>query len=94
MDALLSHSCGLYKSSFGFAVLFRQRLYLNVHWRCCSGTAQARCAAAQSLAKFRVFGLGLDEDGDVGVGVFPKSEEILIGGTGGGLVTASDECAR
>jgi hypothetical protein len=29
-----------------------------------------------------VFGLGLLEDGNVGIGVFPEREEILIGGAG------------
>ena len=32
------------------------------------------------LLQFRVFGLGLLQDGDVGVGVFPEREEILICG--------------
>ena len=30
-----------------------------------------------------VFGFGLFQDGDVGVGVFPESEEILVGFAGG-----------
>jgi len=30
--------------------------------------------------QFRVLGFGLLQDGDVGVGVFPEGEEILIGG--------------
>jgi hypothetical protein len=34
------------------------------------------------LLQFRVLGFGLFQDGDVGVGVFPEREEILIGGTG------------
>jgi hypothetical protein len=32
------------------------------------------------LLQFRVLGSGLFEDGDVGVGVFPECEEILVGG--------------
>ena len=38
------------------------------------------------LFEFGVFGLGGDEDGDVGVGLFPLGEEVLIGGTGFGSV--------
>ena len=34
----------------------------------------------QKSLYFRVFGLGLLEDGDVGVGVFPECEEVLIRG--------------
>src|SRR6516164_291999 len=32
------------------------------------------------LLQLRVLGLGLLQDGDFGIGVFPKSEKILIGG--------------
>src|SRR5260370_26844106 len=32
-----------------------------------------------SLLQFCVFGLGFVEEGDVGVGVFPRGEEVLIG---------------
>jgi hypothetical protein len=32
------------------------------------------------LLQLRVLGLGLLQDGDVGVGVFPKGEEIVAGG--------------
>src|SRR6266568_4110611 len=34
------------------------------------------------LLQLRVLSLSLDKDGDVGVGVFPEGEEILIGGAG------------
>src|SRR5258708_769460 len=33
----------------------------------------------KELLQLSVFGLGGDEDGDVGVGVFPQREEVLIG---------------
>jgi len=33
----------------------------------------------RQLFQLRVFGLRSDEDGNVGVGVFPNCEEILIG---------------
>ena len=42
-----------------------------------------RCAdllVPQGSLQLRVLGLGLPQDGDVGVGVLPESEEILIGG--------------
>jgi hypothetical protein len=38
------------------------------------------------LLQFRVLGLGLLQDGDVGVGVFPKREEILISRTRFGCI--------
>jgi hypothetical protein len=34
------------------------------------------------LLQLRVLGLGLLQDGDVGVGVFPEGEEISVGGKG------------
>ena len=37
-----------------------------------------------------VFGLGFFKDRDVGVGVFPLGEEILIGGAGFGVVPLQD----
>ena len=37
-------------------------------------------AASNRLLQFRVLGLGLLEDGDIGVGVFPQGEEILVRG--------------
>jgi hypothetical protein len=36
--------------------------------------------------QLRVLGLGLLEDGDVGVGIFPQCEEVLIGRLGIGGV--------
>ena len=39
------------------------------------------------LLKIRVFRLGLLQDGDVGVGVFPGREEILIGSHRGATVS-------
>ena len=46
------------------------------------GPGFPKIANYASLVEFGVFGFGLEEDGDVGVGVFPGSEEILIGGAG------------
>jgi len=40
--------------------------------------------AAQGLFQLCVLRLGFLQDGDVGVGVFPEREEILIGGVGFG----------
>ena len=42
-----------------------------------------RAASVLSL-QLRVLGLGLLQDGDFGVGVFPKGEEIFVGGAGFG----------
>jgi len=38
------------------------------------------------LLQLRIFCFGLLEDGDVGVGVFPEGEEIVVGGGGLGGV--------
>lgn len=38
-----------------------------------------RCGCQSELAQFRVFGLGILQNGDVRVGVFPKREEVFIG---------------
>src|SRR5215469_653172 len=38
--------------------------------------------ANHRLLQLGVFRLGLLQDGDVGVGVFPQGEEILVGGAG------------
>jgi hypothetical protein len=43
--------------------------------------------SASRLFQLCVFRLGILQDGDVGVGVFPEREEILIGGAGFGRVT-------
>jgi hypothetical protein len=34
------------------------------------------------LLQLGVFGFSGDEDGNVGVGIFPQREEILMGGSG------------
>jgi len=42
-----------------------------------------RCATrrlTKTSLKLRVLGLGLLQDGDVGVGVFPEREEVFLGG--------------
>ena len=38
----------------------------------------------RALLQLRVLRLGLHQDGDVGVGVFPEREEIFVGGEGAG----------
>ena len=40
----------------------------------------------KQLLQLRVLRLGLHQDGDVGVGVFPEGEEVLILGTSLGSV--------
>jgi hypothetical protein len=47
----------------------------------------ARCAP---LLELRVFGFGRNENRNVGVGVFPKRKEILIGRIGFGGVALQD----
>jgi len=54
-----------------------------------SGTRRIATAITKSgrvSLHLRVLGFGLLQDGDVGVGVFPEGEEILVGGTGFGSV--------
>jgi len=38
------------------------------------------CLPAQGSPQLAVLRLGLLQDGDVGVGVFPEGEEVLLGG--------------
>jgi hypothetical protein len=35
------------------------------------------------LLQLRVLGLGLLQDGDVGIGVFPEGHGVFVGGAGG-----------
>ena len=51
--------------------LFQPRATLNVLFF-------FRWSATERLLQLRVLGLGLLQNGDVGVGIFPESEEILI----------------
>src|SRR5262245_27300225 len=46
---------------------------------------QSLCIA-KILLQFRVFRFGLLQDGDVGVGVFPEGEEVLVFATGVGKI--------
>ena len=46
------------------------------------------------LLQLRVLCLGFLEEWDLGVGVFPEGEEILVGGAGGGDVSLEDASAR
>jgi hypothetical protein len=53
------------------------------------GPARSAIASQETrrgLLQLRVFRLGLLQNGDVWVGVFPQCQEILIGGTGFGCV--------
>jgi hypothetical protein len=52
-----------------------------------SGSGEHCVANFQELLQFRVFGFCFLEDGDVGVGVLPEFEEIVLGGAGyGGVI--------
>jgi len=46
----------------------------------------------QASAQVPVLGLGLLQNGNVGVGVFPEGEEILIRGTSLGSVAGENVC--
>jgi hypothetical protein len=66
--------CGVFSSEATEWAVTRERF---VDWRqpvsfWCSASF---CAA---LTQLRVLGLSLLQDGDVGVGVFPKGEEIVV----------------
>jgi hypothetical protein len=41
-------------------------------------TPQRSRVSVRPLLQFGIFGLGLLQDGNVGIGVFPKREEVLI----------------
>src|SRR5213592_2459198 len=57
-------------------------------WPIICGNAMACGQVSQCTVslQLRVLRLGFLQDGDVGVGVFPEGEEILIGGAGLGCV--------
>jgi hypothetical protein len=48
---------------------------------------------SSQLLQFRVLRLGLLQDADVGIGVFPEREEILVGRTGLRGVAGEGDCA-
>jgi hypothetical protein len=48
--------------------------------------SQAQTELSKKSLQLGVFGLGLLQDGNVGVGIFPKREEILIRRLGFGSV--------
>ena len=47
-------------------------------------------ASSASLVQLRVLRLGFLQDGDVGVGVFPEGEEILVSRLGFGGIAGED----
>jgi len=55
--------------------------------------ANRRSTSLQPLLQLRVLGLCLHQDRDVGVGVLPQREEVLIGGAGFGGVARCREGA-
>jgi hypothetical protein len=55
-----------------------------MHASCYPGPRHHR--KSPNLFQLRVFGLGGDENGNAGVGVFPEGEETLIGCAGFGSV--------
>jgi hypothetical protein len=57
-------------------------------------TNQAQTELSKKSLQLGVFGLGLLEDGDVGVGVFPEPKEILVGGASFGRIALKRVGAR
>ena len=51
-------------------------------------------AWAPELLQFRVFGFRLFQDGNIGVGVFPEGEEILVGGLCLGRIPRQNQRSR
>src|SRR5215469_2674952 len=63
-------------------LLFEVKEFIKIQRR---AYARWRCTRSQGEAaplQFGVLGLGLLQDGDVGVGILPQGEEIIVGGTG------------
>jgi hypothetical protein len=71
-----------HQHSDGAILFFARSLYSSV----LPGWNFKRLQAGRILLQLRVFRLGRDEDGNVGVGVFPQREEILISRLGLGGV--------
>jgi hypothetical protein len=81
-----------------------RKRWMNLNWRRRETLLLRLPAVRRRLIKnsrpdrpslqFRVFRLGLLQDGEVGVGVFPEGEEILIGHLGFGGVSLQDISAR
>ena len=72
------------RAGFGCQVSgVRKRATLRREVHTAQEVLEARVGAL-GLFQLRVLRLGFFEDGDVGVGVFPEGEEILIGGAGFG----------
>jgi hypothetical protein len=55
----------------------------------CGRTGRWSEEGQSALLQLRVLPLGFFQDGNVGVGVFPQREKILVGGAGLGGVTCS-----
>ena len=70
-------------------------LGVGSHWReiLCRYRGRVNSGVRKKLLKFGVLGLGLLQDGDVGVGVLPKTEKVLIGFPLLGRVAATSEGA-
>ena len=49
---------------------------------------RARTRSSVGLLQLRILRLGFLEDGDVGVGVFPEAEEVLVGSACAGRIAA------
>ena len=72
--------------------MYRSPFYMV--WPIIGRNAMACGGASQSvrrrLLQLRILCLGFLQDGDVGVGVFPEGEEVLIGFAALGLVAQRD----
>jgi hypothetical protein len=55
---------------------------VGVELRALAALARAGARVAGGLLQLRVLRLGLFQDGDVGVGVFPQGQEILVSSAG------------
>jgi hypothetical protein len=81
------HGTSYLRRFFAIALNIRLRVCLTVATPFDRMACKVKSWQSQFLPQLRVLRLGLFQDGDVRVGVFPEGEEVLIGGAGLGGVT-------
>jgi len=52
-------------------------------------SAEGRQEICRQLFQFRGFSFGFFQDGNIGVGIFPQREKILVGGAGFGAAASA-----
>src|SRR5260370_12982771 len=59
----------------------------------CCATTRRRLPSVKALVECGVFGVGLFQNGNVGIRVFPQGEKVLVGGAGFGLIAGESVSA-